>query len=103
MFNSVKHWLLVRELLRLSQLDSFESATPTSLILLLERYAISKVRNNLETDPLEHHALTIIWSHSKREFQKDKENRIGWHKVMASCNALQEPYTGSFTEAVSLH
>ena len=103
MYNSLKHWILVKKLLWIASLDSFEKISTNSLVCLLEKYSISKVKNGVESHPFEHQALLRIWSLASLELQREKRNKMEWLKVMASCNALHEPYRCSFTEAVSLN
>ncbi|MCB0339502.1 MAG: hypothetical protein KDD53_07860 [Bdellovibrionales bacterium] len=105
MVATFRQWIASQELLLLASRESFEAISPDKVLRILERFALSKVHplgqiaerpkilRRLDQRQVAHQAALLqIWEKAKDGFQSDLKHRPGWHRVMATCNALQEPY-----------
>lgn len=107
MVSLIKHWILHKELVRLSLLKSFDQVSPKQVMEVLEKFAVLRVagidrariysalvfnRKEIYRAPVHRAAVLRIWDLAKERYQLDLVQRSNWHKVMATCNAMYEPY-----------
>ena len=105
----IKQWLVYRELLALSRKQNFTDTEPERIVDILERFAVSRLSfddlsvkaylslvfaRKANQKGIDHrYALMRIWELAKERYVHDTSSRARWHKVMACCNALYEPYS----------
>lgn len=105
----IKQWMMYKELIALSLKLNFRDIDADKVIAILERFALSRLggndpatkayaalvfsRKELQRAPQHKDALIKIWELAKERYQQDLPNRPKWHRVMACCNSLYEPYS----------
>lgn len=106
MLGFLKSWFLSRELVALSFRSDFEGVEASKVSRLLESVAqqyqhrFTRPRDMSTVPDLEmRDALARIWELSRERYRDDRQGRLAWHRVMASCNTLYTQCVGAQTSS----
>ncbi len=94
-------WFAERALLRLASLQSLDGIEPKTINQILEQFAAARserlsLRINERRIRTYQRVLTHVWELANERYLNSATHKESWLQVMASCNALYQPYWSGY-------